>query len=139
MRVVANGSNNWSVLYSSIVFFERMLNAHRNVIACERSEDIVFTIARKKPEDVVRVLVVNAYTFGVADFYKARSEFPEVTCIVLAGDWNAYTLDAKELANAENIGLLLPKELVAAIWREEPHKYFTKDRKGNPIYHTRVA
>lgn len=136
---MANGSNNWSVLYSSITFFEQMLNGHRNVISFERSEDIMFTIARKKPEDFVHALLVNTYTFGVADFYKARSEFPQLTCIVLAGEWNAYTLDAKELANEEDVGLLMPKELYAAIWREEPNKYFTKDAKGNPIYHTRAA
>jgi hypothetical protein len=43
------------------------------------------------------------------------------------------------VATAEGIGLLTPKELVAAIWREEPHKYVTKDRDGNPVYHTRAA
>jgi hypothetical protein len=87
----------------------------------------------------VHKLIVNTYTFGAADFYKAREKFPEATCIVLAGDWNAYTLAAKELANAQGVGLLTPKELVSALWREEPHKYFTKDRYGNPVYHTRAA
>ena len=104
-----------------------------------RSRDILFAITRKKPANCVYVLIVNTYTFGVADFYKAREEFPEATCVVLAGEWNAYTLEAKELANAEGVGLLTPKELVAAIWREEPHKYFTKDCDGNPVYHTRAA
>ncbi len=131
--------NNWSVLYSSIMFFEQMIGGHGNVAAFTRTEDVVFVINRKNPQDCVRVLVVNTYTFGVADFYQARAEFPNLNCIVLAGEWNAYTLDAKELANTENVGLLTPKELFAAIWREEPHKYFTKDRKGNPVYHTRVA
>lgn len=134
-----NGSNNWSVLFSSIAFFEKMLRAHQNVARFERTRDIMFTITRKKPPDCVSVLVVNTYTFGVADFYKARAEFPDLTCVVLAGDWNAYTLDAKELADAEDIGLLMPRELVAAIWREEPNRYFTKDTRGNPVYHVRVA
>lgn len=136
---MANGSNNWSVPYSSIAFFEKMLGTHQNVAQIARIRDIMFTINRKKPPDCVSVLLVNTYTFGVADFYNARAEFPEATCIVLAGEWNAYTLDAKESANAENIGLLTPKELVAAVWQGEPHKYFTKDRHGNPVYHTRAA
>ena len=85
------------------------------------------------------MLLVNTYTFGLADFHQARAEFIDLTCIVLAGEWNAYTLDAKELANAEGIGLLMPKELIAAMWKGEPNKYFTKDQKGNPIYHTRAA
>ncbi len=134
-----NGANDWAVLYSSIEFIERMLKRHRNVTQLVRSRDILFSLTRKKPADCVYVLLVNTYTFGVADFYKARDEFPEATCIVLAGEWNAYTLKAKEMANMENIGLLTPKELVAAIWREEPHNYFTKDRHGNPIYHIRAA
>jgi hypothetical protein len=134
-----NGSNSWGVSYSSIEFFERMIKGHKNVEQLLRSRDILFAITRKKPTDCVFVLIVNTYTFGAADLYKAREESPEATCVVLAGDWNAYTLEAKELANAEGIGLLTPKELVAAIWREEPHKYFTKDRNGNPVYHTRAA
>ena len=134
-----NGSNGWAVLYSSIGFFERMLKGHGNVVHFLRSRDILFAITRKKPADCVYVLIVNTYTFGAAAFYKAREEFQEATCVVLAGDWNAYTLEAKELANAEGIGLLTPKELVAAIWREEPHKYFSKDSHDNPVYHTRAA
>jgi hypothetical protein len=47
------------------------------------------------------MLIVNTYTFGAADFYKAREEFPEATCIVLAGDWNAYTLAAKALEQTQ--------------------------------------
>ncbi len=134
-----NGSNGWAVLYSSIAFFERMLKGHGNVAQSVRSRDILFAISRKKPTDCVHVLIVNTYTFGAADLFKVRDEFPEVSCIVLAGEWNAYTLEAKELANSEGIGLLMPKELVAAIWQEEPHKYFTKDRHGNPVYCTRAA
>jgi hypothetical protein len=134
-----NGANNWAVLHSSILFFERMLTGHQNLAHVMRSRDIMFTLTRKKPPDCIRILTVNTYTFGMADFYRAREEFPEVTCIVLAGEWNAYTRDAKERANIENIGLLTPKELVAAIWREEPHNYFTKDRHGHPIYHIRAA
>jgi len=134
-----NGNNSWAVLYSSIAFFEIMLKGHGNLAHFVRSHDILFALTRKKPTDCIQMLLVNTYTFGAADFYKVRAEFPEVTCIVLAGKWNAYTLEAKELANADGIGLLMPKELVAAIWREEPHKYFTKDHHGNPVYYTRSA
>lgn len=134
-----NGSNNWFVPYSSIAFFEKILRTHQNVAHLERTRDIMFTITRINPSDCMSVLVVNTYTFGVADFYKAKEEFPDLTCIVLAGDWNAYTRDAKELADAENVGLLIPRELVAAIWREKPNRYFTKDAKGNPVYHVRAA
>lgn len=134
-----NQSNDWDVSYSSIAFFEGAFRGHSNVVQFMRSYDILFAITRKKPSDHVYVLIVNTYTFGVADFYKARDEFPAATCIALAGDWNAYTLEAKELANSEGIGLLMPKELLAAIWREEPHKYVTKDPDGNPIYYTRAA
>lgn len=86
------GANGWSVSYSSIIFFEGVLRNHGNVSSFVRSRDIMFSISRRKPLDSVNVLIVNTYTFGVADFYKVRAEFPEGSCIVLAGDWNAYTL-----------------------------------------------
>lgn len=136
---MASRLNDWDVSYSSVAFFEKMLQGHGNVAQFMRSRDILFTVTRKTPPDVVIVLLVNSYTFGIADFYKARGEFPDAKCIVLAGEWNAYTLAAKECANAEGIGLLMPRELVAAIWREEPHKYFTKNRDGKPVYHIRAA
>jgi len=69
-----------------------MLKAHGNVEQFLRSRDILFAITRKKPSDCVYVLIVNSYTFGAADFYKIREEFPEATCVVFAGDWNAYTV-----------------------------------------------
>jgi hypothetical protein len=96
-----NRSNGWAVLYSSIVFLERMLKGHENVAQFLRSRDILFAVTRKKPADYVHKLIVNTYTFGAADFYKAREEFPEATCIVLAGDWNAYTLAAKALEQTQ--------------------------------------
>ena len=65
---------------------------HGNVEQFLRSRDILFAITRKKPSDCVYVLIVNSYTFGAADFYKIREEFPEATCVVFAGDWNAYTV-----------------------------------------------
>ncbi len=67
------------------------------------------------------------------------AEFPQLTCIVLAGDWDAYTQEAKKATEEAGIGLFLPKELYAAIWKEEPNKYFTKDSKGHPVYHIRAA
>ena len=96
-------------------------------------------INRKNPQDCVCVLVINTYTFGVADLYKAREEFPDLTCIVLSGDWNYYTREAKDLTTEEKIGLLLPRELVAALYQKNPNEYFSKDTRGNPVYHIRAA
>jgi transcription elongation factor GreA-like protein len=134
-----NGSNEWAVKYSSIEFFERALGGHGNVLQLVRTRDILFTLNRKRPVDLVKILLVNTYIFGEADFYRARDEFVEANCIVSAGEWNGYTQEAKELGASEGIGLFMPKELIAAIWREEPHKYVAKDRRGNPGYRTRVA
>lgn len=132
-----NGTNDWSVSYSTIAYFEGTLGRHNNIAKFVRSRDILFAVTRKKPSDCVHVLIVNRYTFGLADFYRVRMEFPEATCISLPGGWSAYTREAKELANEEKIGLFLPNELFAAIWQEKPNKYFSKDSKGNPIYHIR--
>ena len=132
-----NRANEWEVPYSSIVWFETMFKSHGNIVQFSRSKDILFSVCRKTPPDTLFILIANTYTFGVADYYQAKAEFPELTCIVLTGDWNAYTPEAKQLTNSEGTGLFIPKELYAAIWKEEPNKHFTKDSKGAPIYHFR--
>ena len=134
-----NGSNNWQVPYSSIAWFETMLASHGNIARWSRSNDILFVVQRKRPSDNIFVLLVNTYTFGVADYYRAKGEFPKLTCITLSGDWNGYTPEAKKLTESEGIGLFVPKELYAAIWREKPNKYVQRDSKGSPMYHFRVA
>lgn len=134
-----NGTNRWGVGYGSIVFFEGVLRTHRNVEKFTRTHDILFTINRVKPQDCQRAVIVNIYTFGAADLYKSRDEFPQATCIVLAGEWNGYTPEAKELAGADGIGLLMPKEFIAALYQAEPQKYVARDKKGNPVYNFRAA
>ena len=135
-----NGSNGWAVRYSSIGFFERMLKGHGNVVHFLRVPAIYYlrSLARSPPIAFM-CLSSTPIRSGLLPFTRRARNSRRRTCVVLAGDWNAYTLEAKELANAEGIGLLTLKELVAAIWREEPHKYFSKDRHGNPVYHTRAA
>jgi hypothetical protein len=131
--------NTWGVGYSSIAFFGKVIGAHGNVDQFRRTRDILFNISRKRNASDMIVLLVDIYTFGVAHFYEARSQFPELTCIVLAGDWDGYTREVKDITESEQIGLFIPKELIAALWQDEPNKYARKDGKGNPIYHLRSA
>lgn len=134
---MANGNNGWGVSYTSLVFFEKLIGGHRNVKCFARENDICFDTHRIKQEDIIKIVVVNVYTFGLADYFEVLNQFPDTSCIVLSGGWNAYTRQSKEQAMSDNIGLLIPKELVPALWKEEPHKYYSKDEDGNPVYNIR--
>jgi len=132
MDDIDNGENDWKVSYSSISWFENALNNHGNVICCSRSRDIFFRVDRKRPSDSLCLLLVNTYTFGVADYYRAKAEFPDLTCIALAGDWDGYTPEAKELTDSMGVGLCVPRDLFAALWKENPNKYVRKNREHTP-------
>ena len=49
--------NNWNIEYNSILFFERILSGHSNVISYDRNRDILFSIVRAKGGDVTPVIV----------------------------------------------------------------------------------
>jgi hypothetical protein len=118
---MTNGYNDWSVEYSSIMWFENQFFAsHKNVTSVGRSRDIVFTVNRKEQADSVEVLLVNVYAFGIADYYRARAEFPGVKCIVQNGKWNKFTGDALNQASCDGISLFTPSELYAALWKNSP-------------------
>jgi hypothetical protein len=118
---MTNGRNDWGVEYSSIRWFESQFCAsHKNVSSVERSRDIVFAVHRKNQLDTIEVLLVNVYAFGIADYFRATAEFPNVKCIVQNGKWNKFTGDALSQASCDEIGLFTPSELYAALWKDNP-------------------
>src|SRR4051812_41526699 len=111
-----NGSNNWNVPYSSIKWIEStFLKSHENVSEFSRSNDILFAVTKKRQGRVWHILLVNTYLFGVADYYKAKAEFPTLTCIALTGNWNNFTEEALQLGRSENTGMLKPNQLYGAL------------------------
>lgn len=125
--------NSWNVSYTIISFFERALNGHDKVVSIERSRDIHFTIQDIRGR-VLRVLLVNEYSLGLAAVLRARTEFPDIEYVVTGGNWNGYTPEAKEYGRANSIGIFNVGEFFGALNWTDPKKYTQKDSDGNPIY-----
>ena len=130
-------SNKWDVSYSTICFFEKALRCHNQVESFKRTDDIFFTIKRTSNLSEVKALLVNVYTIGLADIFRAKTEFPLMDCLVTSGKWNAYTPEAKKHGLENHIGIFIVDEFFAALWRKEPCRYIKRDDEGKPIYHYR--
>ena len=129
---MADQKNNWNIEFSSILFFEKILQGHENVADYARDKDILFSIERKKNGPVTAV-IVNEYILGLDAYHRIRAEFPGATWIVNLASWNCYTLDAKQAAVADGIGLFLPAELTGALWSPDPAGYQRRDQDGQKI------
>ncbi len=62
---MTNGSNDWGVAFSKIVWFEKLLRSHENVAKVERSKDIYFVVRRKAQADSLAILACDEYTAGM--------------------------------------------------------------------------
>jgi hypothetical protein len=131
---MALSRNNWNVSYSSIRFFENVLEGHAQVRSFRRRDDIVFEIELENGEDI-KALLVDEYILGLAAILRAKAEFPDVEYIVTCGDWNGYTPQAKEYGQNNSLGIFVLGEFLGALNWTEPKKYYKKDSDGNPIYH----
>ena len=129
--------NNWDVSYSAISFFENALHANYTVDNFVRTKDIFFTITKNDMFELT-VVLVNRYTLGLADIFKAQQEFGKFDCIVTSGEWNGYTPEAKEWGLKNKKGVFIPSEFFAAISEEYFWNFAKRDKHGKPVYKYRV-
>jgi hypothetical protein len=132
-------ANSWGVSYSAIAWLEGALKGHKRVTNFVRERDIVFVIDRPSPFPAIRLLLLSEYTLGLATLLKAQGEFPDVNCIIVGSDWNAYTQDAKQHSLGNSFGLFTFSEFFGAIHYEKFYEYAKKDDHGKPIYAYRSA
>lgn len=111
--------NNWNVSYRTITWFESLLTGHPNILSFDRRDDIVFDIRRRKQDDTISVVIVSDYVFGIASFYKVLSDFRNINAIVLIGNWNKFTAEAREASHQSRRPLFSTKEIYAALFRDE--------------------
>ena len=130
--------NDWNVSYSTISFVERALRAHSKVAQFERSQDIMFEITHINGR-ILKMVLVDEYTLGVAAVHKALSQFPGTEYVVTCANWNAYTREAKDFGRQNDVGIFVISEFFGALHWFEPKKYIQKDKDGNPVYHYRAA
>ena len=132
------GYNDWNVSYSAISFVERALRSHSKVAQFERSQDIVFEITHIDGR-ILKMVLVNEYTLGVAAVHRALAQFPGTEYVVTCANWNAYTREAKDYGRQNDIGIFVIGEFFGALHWTESKKYAQKDRDGNPVYYYRAA
>lgn len=124
---MANGANDWDVSYGAIRFVEDALSSHAKVQSLDRRDDIVFEIERVDGMSSATVVLVDRYTLGLADVLRAKSEFPEMDCIVTCANWNHYTGDAKQYGMENGICVFNVGEFFGSLHWKEMIKYVPPD------------
>lgn len=122
--------NEWGVPYSTISWFFTTMQQHSKVKSVEREKDILFTII-DNDDRVYKVLLLDEYKLGLATLMKALTEFPNTNYIVIGGDWNSYTNEAKKYGLENNIGIFNFSEFMGAINTKNPLKYKKVERENN--------
>jgi hypothetical protein len=134
-----NGSNDWGVNFSHIMWLNDYLKVHRNILDVSRSHDILFTVHRKRQSDVLRILCCNEYAMSFTLVLRGLNEFGELDIFYVGGGWNGYTEQAKSYCIENRIGLFVTDEMTGALWADEWWTYYRKDEKGNTICFYRAA
>lgn len=135
---MTNGSNDFDVTFPQIKFLLRVLNNHNAIESVERRNDIQFDIANSQGNKL-RLVCVNEYTCGLARVLEVLETFPGTNIIYVGGDWNGYTMQAKEYCIESGIGLFNSSEISGALFREDYWRYHKRDKEGNPVYSTRSS
>ena len=110
-----NGSNDFGVLFSQIMFLQQILERHENVKLLERHDDIVFDIARRSQGDALTIVCVNAYSVSEELVERVFETFPATNVIYFGGKWNGATPEAAEFCKIHNIGLYNAGTLAPAL------------------------
>jgi hypothetical protein len=94
------------VPFSTTSFVMGVLKSHKKVVDFRRTRDVVFDISRVPPLSDVRAVLTDIYTIGLAHLLDAIKRVPGINCVVTGGDWNGYTVQAKEYAFKMRSGCL---------------------------------
>lgn len=128
-------NNDWCVLDCRIDFLEKILDNHRNISSITKRNSIIFEAKRSKQHDELTIFCCDEYVMGITAVYRALKEFGDIDIIFIGGNWNGYTVEAKEYCQQSKIGLYNADEINGGLWWDKHWDYYQKDDKGNPIYH----
>jgi hypothetical protein len=131
--------SSFTVSYNAGNWFKAALQNHSEVLLVEIEDHHFFRIRRRKVPQQVNAVLIDIYTFGLADVLKARQEFPDATCLVTNGDWNGYTPEAKDYGLENAFGIFNTTEFLGALRWDEIYQYHKTDGRGRPVYQTRAA
>jgi hypothetical protein len=116
---VKNGSNEFGVAFSQIMFLQRVLETNENAIIISRHDDIVFEISRPIQMDTLTIVCVDAYSVSEELVDRVVRSFPDTNIIYFGGKWNGATSEARAFCEARNIGLYNAGSLAPALRHED--------------------
>jgi len=99
---------------STVRFFKNAIGNHTKVTSIEEISDYFYKIERKNLPDL-KVVLSNIYILGEADVHELMAEYQGVNCILVGGNWNCYSDDAKLTAKYYRVGLFQFGEFFGAI------------------------
>jgi hypothetical protein len=110
-----NGQNEWGVGFSLIMFLDKIVGGHTNVVSHRRYHDIVFDLVRKEQGDTLTVVCINEYTASLDVVMRVIEAFPSVNIIFIGGKWNKFTREAAEYCMERQIGICNSGDLAIAL------------------------
>ncbi|MDO6658002.1 hypothetical protein [Anaerobacillus sp. 1_MG-2023] len=118
---------------TSLAFLEERLSAHNKVVNFTKTDEYFYKIQRCTGLVEINLLLVDCYTIGFAEYIYFKKEFPIANAIVTSSNWNRYTLDAKNAARQEEVGLFNIGEFLGALNFDEFWNYVKKTDKEDPF------
>jgi hypothetical protein len=91
------------------------MQGHKAVHDITNIHDDVYRIERTEGRSDLTVLIADIYICGEADIYDIAYNYHDLDCIVLVGFYNRYSLNAKDAARTNHIGLYDMREFYGAI------------------------
>lgn len=100
-----NGNNEYGVTFGRIMFLQRIIEGHTNVVAFKRHDDLAFDVERIEQRDTIQLVCVDQYVLSEALARQIVSDFPEVDIIFVGGKWNHSTTPASEFCQSKKVGI----------------------------------
>ncbi|QEL13861.1 hypothetical protein PX52LOC_00719 [Limnoglobus roseus] len=105
-----------------IRFFESAMNKHGAVTECVEVSSQFYRIERKKG-GTLYVYLTGMYVVGSMDYYEIHRDYPLLTTIVLAGQWQNIAPDAKDEAAKRQVGVFKVKGFMGCLNRRDHWKF----------------
>lgn len=100
-----NGTNNYGVQFSNIMFLNKIITGHKNVRELTRENDIEFAVSRIKQNDIIKILCVDEYVLSESRAQQIVIDFPNVDIIYIGGKWNKSSPEATTYCRTRKIGV----------------------------------
>lgn len=95
-------------------FLTRYLRQRRIVDNVEVLDDFRLVVTRRGLSEI-RIYLTNQYTLGIADVMDIIEADPATDCIVSTMSYNQFTIDAKDYALNQGVGLFHAKDFLGAV------------------------